>query len=356
MKINKRKKFWNKKKVFITGHTGFKGAWISLFLNELGAKVIGYALKPSKKNNLFLNANLEKNIERSYFGDILNKKKLNNALMKNKPDIIIHMAAQSLVGKSYQDPINTFNTNCIGTVNVLDIARKISNTKLILVTTSDKVYNSKVKKNYNENDELKGNDPYSSSKVCQDNIVMSYFKSFFNNKKSILIARSGNILGGGDFADDRIVPDYFKAYNNNNKLKIRNQHSTRPWQHVLDALNAYLKLIEKFYNKPNKENEVYWNVSSKSKKNISVMRLINILNSLSNKSVKISIIKKKKYDENKHLNISSNKIKKIIKWSNKIGIEETLKLTLDWYLKYFRDKKNSNISAVNQIKNYLYSK
>jgi len=357
MKIKQRKKFWKNKKVFITGHTGFKGAWISLFLNELGAKVIGYALKPKKNNNLFLNTNLAKIIERSYFGNILNKKKLNKILLKTKPDIIIHMAAQSLVRKSYQDPVNTFNINCIGTVNLLDVARKINKTKLILVTTSDKVYDTRIKKTYNEKDNLKGSDPYSASKVCQENIVLSYYKSYFYNKKSILTVRSGNILGGGDFAEDRIVPDYFRAYANNNRLKIRNQHSTRPWQHVLDALDVYINLIEKFYNKSNNINEICWNVSPKNNKNISVRKLINVLNNLSNKSIKFNLtINNDKSAETKNLNISSNKIKKFLKWSNKIKLEETLKLTLDWYQKYFDNNKNSYINTVTQIKNYLHTK
>ena len=146
MVIKAKKKFWRNKKVFITGHTGFKGAWISLFLNELGAKVIGYALKPKKKNNLYLNSNLKNYINKSYYGDILNKKKLTKTILKEKPDIIIHMAAQSLVGESYKNPINTFNTNCIGTVNLMDISRKMKNLKLILVTTSDKVYDVNNKK------------------------------------------------------------------------------------------------------------------------------------------------------------------------------------------------------------------
>jgi CDP-glucose 4,6-dehydratase len=337
MKDNNRKNFWKNKKVFITGHTGFKGAWTSIFLNELGARVVGYALKPQKKNNLFLNSNLEKHIFKSYIGDILDKNKLKRILVKTKPDIIIHMAAQSLVRKSYQDPVSTFNINCIGTANILDVVRKINNIKLILVTTSDKVYDIRLKKTFTENDTLNGIDPYSSSKVCQENVVFSYFESYFKKRKSILTTRSGNILGGGDFSDNRIVPDYFRAYANNTKLKIRNQNSTRPWQHVLDAVDAYLSLIEKFYNKFNTSNEISFN-------------------NLSNKSIKFIYPKKNEYSETQDLKISPKKIKKILGWENKLKTEETLKLTLSWYLKYFENKKNSYEITLNQIKNYLYLK
>ena len=356
MKDNNRKNFWKNKKVFITGHTGFKGAWTSLILNELVAKVIGYALKPQKKNNLFLNSNLEKHIFKSYIGDILDKNKLKRILVKTKPDIIIHMAAQSLVRKSYEDPVATFNTNCIGTANLLDIVRKINNIKLILVTTSDKVYDIRLKKTFTENDVLNGIDPYSSSKVCQENVVLSYFESYFKKKKSILTTRSGNILGGGDFSDNRIVPDYFRAHANNAKLKIRNQNSTRPWQHVLDAVDAYLCLIEKFYHKFNTTNEISWNVSSKNQNNMSVIKLVKSFNNLSKKSIKFIYPKKNKYSETQDLKISPKKIKKILGWTNKLKTEETLKLTLSWYLKYLENRNDSYEITLNQIKDYLYLK
>ena len=349
-----RKKFWKNKKIFITGHTGFKGSWMSLILKELGAKVVGYSLKPSKKNNLFLDVDLKNRIYKSYIGDILDKEKLKKILIKNKPDIIIHMAAQPLVKKSYIDPVNTFQTNILGTVNLLDIATKMKCTKLLLVTTSDKVYDIRNKKIFKENDPLRGLDPYSASKVCQENIILSYFFSFFQNKKTILTTRSGNILGGGDFSDDRIIPDYANAYKKNKKIYIRNPNSTRPWQHILDASDAYLKLIEKFYNKPNTMKEVSWNISSINRNNMSVLQLVKSFNSLSDKKIKIKFAKKK-YLETKSLNINSIKIKETLGWVNKLNIKQSIKLTLFWYLKYFENKKNSYKITLDQIKNYLYS-
>ena len=187
-------------------------------------------------------------------------------------------------------------------------------------------------------------------------MVFSYFESYFKKRKSILTTRSGNILGGGDFSDKRIVPDYFRAYANNTKLKIRNQNSTRPWQHVLDAVDAYLSLIEKFYNKFNTSNEISWNVSSKNQNNMSVMKLVKSFNNLSNKSIKFIYPKKNEHSETQDLKISPKKIKKILGWENKLKTEETLKLTLSWYLKYFENKKNSYEITLNQIKNYLYLK
>ena len=184
---------------------------------------------------------------------------------------------------------------------------------------------------------------------------MSYFESFFKNRKSILTTRSGNIIGGGDFSDDRIVPDYMNAYNKNKKLVIRNPNSTRPWQHVLDAVDAYLALIEKFYKKCNNRKELSWNVSSKNNSSISVFKLVSSLNSFSNKKVKLNFTKKKKFLETKKLNISPNKIQKIIGWKNKLKIKNSIYLTLLWYLEYFKNKKNSYKITVDQIKNYLYS-
>ena len=242
----------------------------------------------------------------------------------------------------------------MGTINLLDIVGKIKNTKLLLVTTSDKVYDIRSKKIFKENDPLKGLDPYSASKVCQENVVLSYFVSFFKNKKSILTTRSGNILGGGDFSENRIVPDYFNAYRKNKKLYIRNPKSTRPWQHVLDATTAYLRLIERFYEKPNNINEVSWNISSMNKSNMSVLQLVKSFNSLLDSRIKFKFTKTK-YLETKNLNINSRKIQKILGWVNKLNIKQSVELTLFWYQSYFENKKNSYKITLNQIKDYLYS-
>jgi CDP-glucose 4,6-dehydratase len=209
----KLKKFWTGKKILITGHTGFKGSWLSIFLNLLGAKLVGYSLEPEKKSSFFYSANLKKIFFRSVYGDIRNYNKLKKTILNFSPDFIVHMAAQPLVKYSYENPLYTYEVNTIGTLNVLNIAKETKCVKNILVVTTDKVYlNLEKKVKFKERDKLGGLDPYSSSKSCAELITSSYNYSYLNKKKiSVMTARAGNVIGGGDFSKDRIIPDFFRA-------------------------------------------------------------------------------------------------------------------------------------------------
>ncbi len=238
--------FWNNKKVFLTGHTGFKGSWLSLWLQSMGAKVKGYALEAPTNPSLFLEAGVEKDMM-STIGDIRNLEFLKKEMVSFNPEILIHMAAQPLVRFSYVDPVETYTTNVIGTVNVLEAARLCKNIKAIVSVTSDKCYENKEWSwGYRENEPLGGHDPYSSSKVCAELVTSAYRRSFFHTDgtASIASARAGNVIAGGDWAEDRLIPDILRAFEQKKPVIIRNPLSTRPWQHVLEPLSGYLVLAE----------------------------------------------------------------------------------------------------------------
>ncbi|MDR3113567.1 MAG: CDP-glucose 4,6-dehydratase, partial [Endomicrobium sp.] len=229
--------FYKDKKVFITGHTGFKGSWLCKILSLFGAKITGYALPQNDSPNLFELAEIEK-CTNTIYADVRDLNSLKEAVQFSKPDIIIHMAAQPLVIQSYKNPVYTYETNVLGTVNVLEAARQCQSVKSFLNVTTDKVYkNKETKKAYQETDELNGRDPYSNSKSCSELITSSYKKSFFENSQTaVSTARSGNVIGGGDFSTDRIIPDAVRALQNKNELVLRNPRAVRTYQHVLEAL------------------------------------------------------------------------------------------------------------------------
>ena len=329
--IKNLKKFWKKKKVFITGHTGFKGSWLCIVLNHLGSKINGYSLKP-EKNSLFNKSKILKNLSSNHFSDINNIIKLKKALKRAKPEIIFHLAAQPLVIESYKKPLETFSTNMIGTVNLLESIKEIKSIKSVVIITTDKVYKIN-KKNieYDELNQLGGFDPYSTSKVGAEIIVNSYIKSFFNKtnlKYKISTARAGNVIGGGDFSKNRLVPDIIKAINNNKKLIIRNPNQIRPWQHVLDPLMGYMRLAEKQYKGKIKDTNNCWNFGPNKtnfKKVIDIVNYIKKINKF-NYNVKVS----KYYKETEVLKLNSTKAKKVLGWSSKLSIRDTLNKTIEW--------------------------
>jgi CDP-glucose 4,6-dehydratase len=242
--------FYKNKRIFLTGHTGFKGTWLCQILLQAGAKVTGYALDPPTAPSLFVQTKTEKNIC-SITGDIRNRDTLVNAVQKAKPDIVFHLAAQPIVRLSYREPVDTYETNVMGTVNVLEAIRLNLSIKSFVNVTTDKVYENKEWHwGYRENENLCGLDPYSNSKSCSELVTHSYRNSFFNSKDapSISTARSGNVIGGGDYAEDRVIPDCVRAVEARTEIVIRNPHSTRPYQHVLECLSGYLLLAQKQYD------------------------------------------------------------------------------------------------------------
>ncbi len=255
--------FWKDKKVFLTGHTGFKGSWLSLWLQSLGAQVTGYALTPPTTPNLFTVAKVESGM-RSVMGDIRDLDYLKKIMKETNPDIVIHMAAQPLVRYSYANPVETYMTNVMGTVHVLEAARENKHIKAILNVTSDKCYDNKeIDRGYKEDEAMGGFDPYSNSKGCAELVTSAYRNSFFNIEKyfehgvALATARAGNVIGGGDWAEDRLIPDFMRAIVKKQKVSIRNPHAIRPWQHVLEPLKGYLMLTQKLYEEGSKFSESF---------------------------------------------------------------------------------------------------
>ena len=253
------KDFWQGKRVFLTGHTGFKGSWLSLWLSSLGAEVKGYALNPPTSPSLFNEAKVSSIID-SQIGDIRDQNALHESMTGFSPDILIHMAAQSLVRYSYEAPIETYEVNVIGTAKVLEVARSCPNLKAIVNITTDKCYeNDGRSEGYKENDPMGGHDPYSSSKGCSELVTSAYRRSFLQEQGvGLASVRAGNVIGGGDWADDRLIPDILRSFEKNEPVVIRNPKATRPWQHVLEPLSGYLILAQKLY-KNQEEYAEGWN-------------------------------------------------------------------------------------------------
>ena len=345
------------KKVIITGHTGFKGSWLTLWLIHLGAKVTGISDRtPTNPSNFEANQ-LKKKINHFKF-DIRNKKKFLFIINKIKPDYIFHLAAQSLVKKSYKNPVETFETNTFGTLNLLETLKKVKFKKKcsVVIITSDKSYkNLEIKRGYKENDRLGGYDPYSASKACAELIIQSYINSFLKDNKRLFIsiARAGNVIGGGDWSADRLIPDCIRSIQKKRKLKVRFAKSTRPWQHVLEAIFGYMILAIKQKN-DNKINGNAFNFGPNNKNSLSVIGLVKefkkkwpILNWQIVKS-------KKKIFESGLLKLNSDKALRILNWKCLMNANQTIILLVNWYKFFFEKKRKTSMYdySINQIKLY----
>ena len=345
------KKYYSNKRVLVTGHTGFKGSWLVLWLKTLGAKIYGISNNYPTYPCNFKVLKLEKKVNHKIL-DLRDLEKVKSHILKIKPDYIFHLAAQSLVKFSYKDPTNTFSTNIMGTCNLLESIKYLKNKCNVVIITSDKSYkNMEIKRGYKENDLLGGTDPYSASKGSAELLIKSYYESFLKFKKNIRISvsRAGNVIGGGDWSKDRILPDCVKAWSKGKQVIIRNPKSTRPWQHVLEVIFGYLVLAINL-KKNQKLNGEAFNFGPKNSQDKNVISLLREIKTNWN-SVKWKIKKNKTFRESTLLKLNSLKSRKKLRWSNKLSFEETIKLTIDWYKKYYSKGDILNYT-ISQIKNY----
>lgn len=353
--------FWRGKRVFITGHTGFKGSWLCLWLHNLGAIVKGYSLEPPTEINLF--SCFEKYISmESVIGDIRDIDNLKAELINFSPDIVIHLAAQALVRQSYQDPVETYSTNIMGTVNLFEATKAASSVKAVLNITTDKCYqNNEWHWGYRENEPLGGEDPYSSSKACSELITASYNHSYFrhgsNNSPQINVAtaRAGNVIGGGDWANDRLMTDIINALMKGESITLRNPGATRPWQHVFDAIAGYLLLIEKLYIQGSNYNGA-WNFGPNNTGEKSVEWLLNKMNKTWGGKVKHEMTSESQPHEASYLRLDSTKANSLLNWHPKWSLETAIEDIVSWYknwdLYHNDDEKifqHSKLSLMNYI-------
>ncbi len=324
--------FWKNKKVYLTGHTGFKGSWMSLWLQQMGAIVKGYSLVPCTEPSLFEVASVAVGMQ-SEIGDIRNLEAVTNSMVAFDPEILIHMAAQPLVRLSYVEPVETYSTNVMGTIHVLEAARKCTNLKSIVAITTDKCYENKEWPwGYRENEPMGGHDPYSSSKGCCELLIASYRKSFFNTVTSPSLAsvRAGNVIGGGDWSDDRLIPDILKAFEKSEPVIVRNPLSTRPWQHVLEPISGYLVLAEALYN----QGDVYaegWNFGPKDEDCQSVEKILNTMIKTWGEGASWQLDTNNNPHEAGFLKLDCSKAGQLLKWQPKWHLEHTLTLIVQWH-------------------------
>lgn len=349
------KNFFKNKKVLVTGNTGFKGAWLTLWLLKSQAKVIGISNSSPSKPSLFEILKLKKKIIHNNI-DIRDFKSVKKIIIKHKPDYVFHLAAQSLVKKSYLNPLYTWQTNTLGTVNLLESLRYLKKKCVGIIVTSDKSYkNLEVERGYVETDILGGEDPYSASKASAEIVFNSYIKSFYKSKKQhIFLAsvRAGNVIGGGDWSDYRLIPDCIKSWSKKKSVMILNPNSTRPWQHVLEAIRGYLVLAIKL-NKDKKIHGQSFNFGPPKRNNYTVISLVKEIQKYWVNIKWKKSLTKKKYLEAKLLKINSAKAEKILKWKCFLNFNKTIKFVAEWYKDYYKNsKKNMYHFSMKQIEDY----
>ena len=352
--------FWKNKNVFITGHTGFKGAWLTKLLLMAGSFVHGYSREPETNPNLFNSISLDSELASHTIGEINDQSKLSTAIDVAKPDIIFHLAAQPLVIPSYEEPLETWNTNVLGTLSLLEVMKSQKKPCVIVIITTDKVYrNQESDKPFTEFDSLGGHDPYSASKASCEILAASFRNSYCQNGQSashlkIATARAGNVIGGGDWSKYRIVPDIVRAYSNNHLLKIRNPNSIRPWQHVLESVYGYLCLAEKLTVSDDLIYQTAFNFGPDPSDKLSVSDLVSIASKTWNIKFQLDAQTTSKLEANSLL-IDSNKANELLNWRSVWNSTQAITQTLNWYHAFYQ-KVNTIHLIEGQIKNYLKGK
>lgn len=345
-------KFWNGKKVFITGHTGFKGGWTVLWLKKLGAVVKGYALAPNTEPSLFEISKIAVGIE-SHIADVRDLDTLKKSMADFEPDIVIHMAAQPLVLESYRDPVETYQTNVMGTVNLFEAVRVCKSVKAVVNVTTDKCYkNNEWVWGYRENDPMGGYDPYSSSKGCSELVTSAYRQSFFHDETEVSIgtARAGNVIGGGDWSSNRLIPDALRAFKLDEPVIIRNPLATRPWQHVLEPISGYLMLAEKLYSTDNEYAEG-WNFGPTSDGNKSVGKVLDYLVAHWPSDVSWVLDEKIQPHEAQLLMLDISKARERLGWSPRWDLNIAIKKIIEWYDALAKEE-DMRVFTIGQIADY----
>ena len=348
---------YKNKKVFLTGHTGFKGSWLALWLKNLGAEICGYSLAPDTEPSLFNILNLDKKIEKHIIGDIRNYENLKQAISSFNPDIVFHLAAQPIVRISYNNPLETYQTNVMGVVNLLEAARMLGNIKAIINVTTDKCYHNKEENYaYKETDPMGGYDPYSNSKACSELVTSSYRNSFFNNseygkKHNTLLAsaRAGNVIGGGDYSSDRLIPDFVKAVHSGKEIVLRNPKAVRPWQFVLEPLSGYLLLGAKLLAKEKTFASAY-NFGPYENSIITVESVVKEAARFFGKGG-YAIDKIKHPHEANLLQLNIEKAEKELKWKPVYAVTQAINETMSWYKAYYDNEDMARFSN-KQISEY----
>lgn len=346
--------FWRDKRVLLTGHTGFKGGWLALWLQKLGAAVAGYALPATQAESLFELARVGERME-SVFADIRSQEHLHNLFDRFRPEIVFHLAAQPLVRFSYQEPLETYQVNVMGTVHLLEAARKCQHCRVVVNVTSDKCYENKEWVwGYRESDPVGGHDPYSSSKACAELVSSAYRNSFFEvpgaRPVAIATARAGNVIGGGDFAKDRLVPDIMASIMKGTPLSIRSPDAIRPWQHVLEPLSGYLLLAERLWDNPTACAQS-WNFGPAPNDARSVLWLVERLSEYSGRKISWKIDAEPTFHEANVLTLDSAKARMRLGWKPRWTLEQALSAVVNWYEGYGRGEPLREI-GLRQIASY----
>jgi len=337
--------FWQGKRVFITGHTGFKGGWLCLWLKSLGSDVTGYALEPATSPSLFESADVGYGMQ-SIIGDVRDSEKLQKTIQDASPDIVIHMAAQSLVRYSYRHPVETYEVNVMGTVHVLEAVRKCASVHAVLVVTSDKCYENRAREaGYREEEAMGGFDPYSSSKGCAELVVSAYRQSYFGTSDSVAVAsaRAGNVIGGGDWSEDRLIPDMVRSFTQEREVTIRNPSAVRPWQHVFEALNGYLLLIENMWDQPDAFSEA-WNFGPEDTDTKMVSWIVEHFASHWGNAIWSAEENTEQPHEAQTLRLDCSKARTRLCWQPALKLELALEWMAQWYQCHYKNKDTALLS------------
>ena len=346
--------FWQGKRVFLTGHTGFKGGWAALWLQHMGAQVKGFALNPPSTPSLFECAKVAGGMQ-SDIGDIRHREVIANSMRAFNPDILIHMAAQPLVRLSYREPVETYATNVMGTLHVFEAARQCPNLRAIVNITTDKCYeNREWEWGYRENEPMGGHDPYSNSKGCAELVTSAYRKSFFSAPGTPALAsvRAGNVIGGGDWAEDRLIPDILKAFENKQPVVIRNPHATRPWQHVLEPLRGYFMLAEQLYNDDKKQFADGWNFGPVEDDAKPVQWIVEKMVGMWGSGASWQLDAGQHPHEANYLKLDISKVKKHLGWHPSWGLQTALQQIIEWHQAWLSGQVMQQ-TCLNQINEYI---